>query len=159
MTERLFIRHFGKITAIPIYLLIMLLNFAGLNLSYNQYLIDFLSSSGYGIPIRDTVFYFNIILLLIIVILFFTTTSIFYRNSKIIFLFLFVPFIMISQFLLTSFLADLDEKLNNYEPDYYINIVWTLIIPFNIIILFAMGLYFDLSKNRQKRRNETKELK
>ncbi|MEI6124372.1 MAG: hypothetical protein WCQ95_12180 [Bacteroidota bacterium] len=51
------------------------------------------------------------------------------------------------------------EKFDNYEYNSDIGVAFIIIIPLNLIILFAMGLFFDLIKNRQARRNETKELK
>jgi hypothetical protein len=149
MDESILIKHYGKIIFLPVYALILCLGYFGINLIYNQYLIDDLSvSKGYSVEVRDTVLLFNILALLISTVSFLLLTAFFYQRQKQLFLFLFIPSVALLQFFLSSTLVDLAEKDNNFEHNSDIGLIWIIIYPLNLVMLFIFGIIFDRLKNK-----------
>jgi hypothetical protein len=149
MEEPFFIKHYGKIIFLPVYALILCLGYFHVNLIYNQYLIDDLAvSEGYSVDVRNTVLLFNIVAGLISSISFLVLTMFFYQRRKTLFMLLFIPFVLLLQFFLSSTLVDLAEKENNFEHDSDIGLIWVIVYPLNIVMLFVFAAIFDRLKNK-----------
>lgn len=144
------IKHYGKIIIVPVYIIVLILGFFRINIIYNQYFIEqFPSDKDYN-TVRNTVLNINIVSLVIITILFFVLNKFFYKKKSWLFRLLFIPFILLFQFFLSSSIIDFAEKSNNFEINSDIGVIWVVIYPANILILFLAGALFDHQKNKNR---------
>ena len=154
MKETFFKRHYGKVIALPVYFCVLIFGYLGVNLIYNQYLIDKLSvSQGYSVHVRDEALIINVLMWLIVTALFLITTAFRYRKNENLFLILFVPSVVLFQFFLSSTLVDFAEKSENYEYNPDGGVIWVVIYPLNVIMLLILGAVFDRLKNANRIKN------
>jgi hypothetical protein len=152
MNEKFVVLNFGKITVLPIFAIIAIADYSGLNLSYNQYYLDSLISDGYRYPqARNDAFITNLFGLVLVTGIFFLLTYVFYYNFKKTFLAAFTVFIILLQFFLISFLVDLNDMLGNYEYNSDAGVAAVVIIPITVASLFFTGYLFDSLKNSRHR--------
>ena len=148
MKETFFKKHYGKIIVLPVYFCVLFLGYLGINLIYNQFLIDNLSvSQGYSDDVRNQVLVVNVVLWVIITGMFLTATKVWYKKAETLFLILFISFVVLFQFFLSSSLVDLAEKSEGYEYNPDSGVIWVVIYPLNIIALLIIGACFDRLKN------------
>lgn len=141
-------RHFGKIMVLPIILMVFIANSMGWNLSYNEFFEKILHKA----EIDDFIFRRQIamignILGLLIVTGGFFLFSYYFRHSKRLVLFLFIPFIVLFQFFLISSLVDINAANKNFSYDSNSGVAGVIIIPVTIILSFLVAWYFDKVKN------------
>jgi hypothetical protein len=152
MKERFVVLNFGKIAVLPIFALVAIANYSGLNLSYNKYYIDSLISDGYRYTqARNDAFITNLFSLILVTGIFLLLTYVFYYNFKKTFLAAFIVFTILFQFFLISFLVDLNDMLGNYEYNSDVGVAAVVIIPITVISLFFAGHLFDSLKNSRHR--------
>lgn len=152
MTKSFFIKNYGRIIAMFVYIVVLFVNSYGFNLSYNQYLIDYFDSLHDFIQVRNKVLFLNLFFFSSTTILFMIFTFAYYRYKKRVFLTAFFPFILINHFFFNSSVVDLIEKGDNFSYNTNSGIIWILVLPMNIIAVLVIGYFFDYIKNRGNKR-------
>lgn len=152
MKKEFILLNFGKLSVLPVFGIIVLANYAGLNLSYNKYYLESLIDQGYRYTqARNDAFLTHLLSLILATIIFFLLTYAFYRNSKTTFLTTFTLFIVLFQFLLISFLTDWNDMRTNYEYNSDAGAAAVVIIPITVASLLFIGSLFDYVKNSRNK--------
>ncbi len=137
-------RNSWKISIVIIYFLIFIMKQLGINIGYNQYLIDYISSSsGYNSKTRDIVLFANLAFLSTITVITFTIL----KRIKSLLLSLFL--LLLIHFFLFSFLIDVIEKTRNYEYNSDSGAIWIVVYPITVCVLLLIAALLDYIKNKK----------